>query len=268
MFSGRLSDKGMNQVSDSNAIQWQIALRTLEERCLKLTKRADSLQDENERLLTSRSELLAEVERLQEQQIRLREKNLRLNREYHSKQQECSLLAEKLTSFARGRVGNFKLGSDIVAGLTELREDNEGSADSLETVELQGASVSKQGNFDHAKRTLSEPNLSVIQCELDKVRKGLWSRTTVESDSYVADNSASKAENVFKPEIQSLDVGIQRTDQLRNTDYIFADPSDPPIFIEACTDNANILYGKLQNQNEILRRLMQSLKINQGNIFF
>lgn len=146
--------------SNNNVVFLQNALKNLEDNHKKLQKRSESLQSENERLVTSRAELMQEVERLQEQQIRLRERNLRLTQEFHSKQQECSLLAEKLTSFARGRVGNQRPELDsFKSSLTEVKE--EGSSDSLITVELYGGSPSKSKVLDASNRTLSEPNLSV-----------------------------------------------------------------------------------------------------------
>ena len=148
--------------SNNNVAFLQNALKNLEDRYKKLQNRSESLQSENERLVTSRSELMQEVERLQEQQIRLRERNLRLTQEFHSNQQECSLLAEKLTSFARGRVGNPRSELDsFKSSLTEVKEDLEGSSDSLVTVELYGGSTSKSKVLDASNRTLSEPNLSV-----------------------------------------------------------------------------------------------------------
>ena len=109
---------------------------------------------------------MVEVERLQDHQIRLRESNLRLTQEYHSKQQKWSLLAEKLTVFARGRVGTTKSGNDnLKFGLKEVKEDVEGSYESVDIVEFQGLPVSRPNVLNVGKRTLSEPYRSVIQYE-------------------------------------------------------------------------------------------------------
>ena len=60
----------MSQSNINSVAYLQTALRNLEDRYKKLQNRVESLQAENERLVTSRTELVIEVERLQDQQIR------------------------------------------------------------------------------------------------------------------------------------------------------------------------------------------------------
>lgn len=261
----------------NNPVHLQNALRNLEDRCQKLQRRTDSLQSENERLLNSRSELLTEVERLQEQQIRLRERNLRLTQEFHSKQQECSLLAEKLTMFARGKMSNVKLDQDgYKVELSGVREDVEptSSTDSLETVELQGGPTQKHKNLRHGKRTLSEPNLSVIQHELDMVRKGLWSQaienngkaaTVEELSSKIISNlkrgqSELEAQFTRMVEVQRNSLDAVQELSCFSDDMEFEDELDPRRSIERCTAGATALQDKLIKQNELLKKLHQVLK--------
>lgn len=260
----------------SSALYLQSALRSLEDRYQKLQRRTDSLQNENERLVTSRSELMAEVERLQDQQIRLRERNLRLTQEYHSKQQECSLLAEKLTMYARGRVSSSQIRK---SDLKELKEDVEGSFESLETIELQGVSVTKPKVLNTPKRALSEPNLSIIQHELEMVRKGLWS-PAIENGKDIAGGelssqiilslkkSQSELEEQYSRMVEIEQKSIDEVNKLSNIpgvleDNIDIDDAEPLYNLQKSTQTAVELHSKLQSQNLLLKKLHNTLKAQQ-----
>lgn len=255
--------------SNSNSVAYlQTALRNLEDRYKKLQIRVESLQAENERLVSSRTELVIEVERLQDQQIRLRERNLRLTQEFHSKQQECSLLAEKLTMFARGRVGNFRTDSEsLKSDVREIKEDVEGLHDSLMTVELHGED-SRPKVLDVTSRTYSEPNLSVIQRELDLVRKGLWSPALENVKSVTGEELSSKILSNVKldqneVEDSSMD-HIQHQELaslLEESDEVsFSKDTNPLGYVQYCTLAAIAFQDKLQTQNLKLRQLHQFLK--------
>lgn len=261
----------------SSALYLQSALRSLEDRYQKLQRRTDSLQNENERLVTSRSELMAEVERLQDQQIRLRERNLRLTQEYHSKQQECSLLAEKLTMFARGRVNSSQIRKP---DLKEVKEDIEGSYESLETIELQGSSVTKPKVLNATKRALSEPNLSIIQHELEMVRKGLWSpakeiikdTTSGELSSQIILNlkkSQSELEEQYSRMVEIQQKSIDEVNKLSSIgeleDNVYIEDAEPLYNLQKSTQTAVELHNKLQNQNLLLKKIYNTLKVQQGN---
>lgn len=274
----------MSQANSNSVAYLQTALRNLEDRYKKLQNRVENLQAENERLVTSRTELVVEVERLQDQQIRLRERNLRLTQEFHSKQQECSLLAEKLTMFARGRVGNFKVDSEsFKSDLTEVKEDLEGSRDSLVTVELHGNSDTKPKVLDVTSRTYSEPNLSVIQRELDLVRKGLWSPALENGKGTTVEELSSKIllslkrgqgemEEQYSRMIEIQQNSLEAVQELSNlpeeSDEIsLSDDADPLEYVQHCTRSAIALQDKLQNQNHKLRQLHQLLKMTPGETF-
>lgn len=276
-----MNPAGMNSSNSTNIAFLQNALKNLEDRYKKLQNRTESLQSENERLVSSRTELMVEVERLQDQQIRLRERNLRLTQEFHFKQQECSLLAEKLTLFARGRVatgfpnsgpGSFK------SGLTEVQEDVEGSSDSLVTVELHGAAVpSHSKNLNVTSRTWSEPNLSVIQRELELVRKGLWSpsmenskgSSTIEDLSSKIISSLKKGQSELEEQFSKMVeiqknsiVGVEELTNLTDVDNgDFSDEDDSVAYIHQFTRTAIALQSKLQMQNQVLRKVHQILKM-------
>ena len=273
----------MSQSNINSVAYLQTALRNLEDRYKKLQNRVESLQAENERLVTSRTELVIEVERLQDQQIRLRERNLRLTQEFHSKQQECSLLAEKLTMFARGRVGNYKVDSEsFKSDLTEVKEDLEGSRDSLVTVELHGGADSRPKVLDVTSRTYSEPNLSVIQRELDLVRKGLWSpalengkNPTIEELSSKILLSLKKGQGELEEQYsrmveiqQNSSMDVQELSHLpeESVEISLSDDADPLDYVQHCTRSAIALQDKLQSQNLKLRRLHQLLKMTPGNM--
>ena len=191
-----------------------------------------------------------------------------------------SLLAEKLTMFARGRTGTVKHDDSFKIELSEVKEDNEGSADSLETVELQGGSGDRLKVLHHPKRTLSEPNLSVIQHELDMVRKKLWTENdkgaTVEELSSKIISNLKRGKNELEEQFSKM-VEIQRnsldavqelshfSDTISlNTD--FEGDTDPVHLIEHCTLGATALYSKLQKQNKNLRKMHQILKAPPGNV--
>ena len=281
-----MNPAGMSSSNSTSIAFQQNSLKNLEDRYKKLQNRTESLQSENERLVSSRTELMVEVERLQDQQIRLRERNLRLTQEFHFKQQECSLLAEKLTLFARGRVatgfpnsgpGSFK------SGLTEVQEDVEGSSDSLVTVELHGAAnPSHSKNLNVTSRTWSEPNLSVIQRELELVRKGLWSplmenskgSSTIEELSSKIISSLKKGQSELEEQFSKMVeiqknslVGVEEltnlTDVADNGD--FSDEDDSVAYIHQFTRTAIALQSKLQMQNQVLRKVHQVLKMPRGN---
>ncbi|XP_057374893.1 uncharacterized protein LOC130695842 [Daphnia carinata] len=266
----------MTQSNSNNVVYLQTTLRNLEERYKKLQNRVESLQVENERLVTSRTELVVEVERLQDQQIRLRERNLRLTQEFHSKQQECSLLAEKLTMFARGRVGNYKVDSEsFKSDLTELKEDLEGSRDSLVTVELHGNSDTRPKVLDVTSRTYSEPNLSVIQRELDLVRKGLWSPALENTKGTVVEDLSSKLLLSLKKGQGELEEQCSRMMEFQRNSMEAVqglsilsdenDETDPMEYVQQCTQSALALKEKLQNENFKLRHLHQILRMNAAN---
>lgn len=280
----------MNQNSN-NVAYLQSALRSLEDRYKKLQLRTESLQSENERLVASRTELMVEVERLQDQHIRLRERNLRLTQEFHSKQQECSLLAEKLTMFARGRVsGNSNTGSgssSFKSGLTQVQEDTEGSSDSLVTVALHGGMVSHPHTaLTVSNRTWSEPNLSVIQRELEMVRKGLWSPTTVENQGSTSEEVLSKIMPGFKKSQSELEQQFSRmiedqphllldgAEEKRlagippGSHTVFNNEVDSVTYVHHCTRSAVALHDKLTNQNQVLRKLQQLLKMPRGKVYY
>lgn len=278
----------MNSPNSNNVAYLQSALRNLEDRYKKLQNRADSLQNENERLVASRTELMLEVERLQDQQIRLRERNLRLTQEFHSKQQECSLLAEKLTLFARGRVPGFpntsgSSSSFKSSGLVEVEEDADASS-SLMTVELHGGCMSRPSTaLNVSSRTWSEPNLLAIQKELELVRKGLWSpaiengksESTVEELSSKIISSLKKGQTELEEQISKM-VGIQQislgTEDFSSSpkdvteDAIFIDEVDSITYIQHCTRSTVALHDKLRAQNQTLRKLHKILKTPRGNI--
>lgn len=268
----------MTQSNSNNVVYLQTALRNLEERYKKLQNRVESLQMENERLVTSRTELVVEVERLQDQQIRLRERNLRLTQEFHSKQQECSLLAEKLTIFARGRVGNaYKTDSEsFKSDLTEVKEDLEGSHDSLVTVELYGGSDTRPKTLDVTSRTYSEPNLSAIQRELDLVRKGLWSPALENAKGTVVEELSSKILLSLKKGQGELEEQCSRMMEFQRNSMEAVqglsilsdenDETDPMEYVQQCTQTALTLKEKLQNENLKLRHLHQILRMNAGKI--
>ncbi len=274
----------MSQANSNSVAYLQTALRNLEDRYKKLQNRVENLQAENERLVTSRTELVVEVERLQDQQIRLRERNLRLTQEFHSKQQECSLLAEKLTMFARGRVGNYKVDSEsFKSDLTEVKEDLEGSRDSLVTVELHGSSDTRPKVLDVTSRTYSEPNLSVIQRELDLVRKGLWSPALENGKGTTVEELSSKIllslkrgqgemEEQYSRMIEIQQNSLEAVQELSNlpeeSDEIsLSVDADPLEYVQHCTRSAIALQDKLQNQNLKLRQLHQLLKMTPGETF-
>lgn len=261
----------------NSALYLQSALRSLEDRYQKLQRRTDSLQNENERLVTSRSELMAEVERLQDQQIRLRERNLRLTQEYHSKQQECSLLAEKLTMFARGRVSSSQIRKPE---LKEVKEDIEGSSESLETIELQGASASIPKVLNVTKRASSEPNLSIIQHELEMVRKGLWPPGR-ENGKDVAGGelssqiilslkkSQSELEEQYSRMVEIQQKSIDEVNKLSNLpgvleDNVYVEDAEPLYNLQKSTQTAVELHNKLHSQNLVLKKLYDALKTQQG----
>lgn len=270
----------MSHSNSSNVAFLQAALKNLEERYKKLQNRNDSLQLENERLVASRTELVNEVERLQDQQIRLRERNLRLTQEFHSKQQECSLLAEKLTMFARGRVGNYRGGDSSKSDSNDLKEDTEDSRDSLVTVELYGGdeSSSRPKVLDVASRTYSEPNLSVIQRELDLVRKGLWSpalenpklataveelssKTLIPNQDHHDDEFEEQFSRMMDMEQADLPHLANETDQVS-----FADDADPVDNVKIVTQASVMICNKVKSQNLRLHRIHQILKMAAGKI--
>ena len=261
----------------NSALYLQSALRSLEDRYQKLQRRTDSLQNENERLVTSRSELMAEVERLQDQQIRLRERNLRLTQEYHSKQQECSLLAEKLTMFARGRVSSSQIRKPE---LKEVKEDIEGSSESLEIIELQGASASIPKVLNVTKRASSEPNLSIIQHELEMVRKGLWPPGR-ENGKDVAGGelssqiilslkkSQSELEEQYSRMVEIQQKSIDEVNKLSHLpgvleDNVYVEDAEPLYNLQKSTQTAVELHNKLHSQNLVLKKLYDALKTQQG----
>ncbi|XP_045136491.1 uncharacterized protein LOC123519334 isoform X3 [Portunus trituberculatus] len=69
----------------------QVALRNMKDRYHKLQRKVSLLEDDNQRLITGKSELFGEIGKLQ---------NLQLNQEIHSKHQECCNLKEKFTTLS------------------------------------------------------------------------------------------------------------------------------------------------------------------------
>lgn len=78
----------------------QVALRNMKDRYHKLQKKMALIEDDNQRLITGKSELFGEIGKLQENSIKLREKNLQLNQEIHTKHQECCTLKEKFSTLS------------------------------------------------------------------------------------------------------------------------------------------------------------------------
>lgn len=274
----------MSHSTGSNVVFLQNALKNLEERYKKLQSRTDSLQTENERLVASRTELVNEVERLQDQQIRLRERNLRLTQEFHAKQQECSLLAEKLTMFARGRVGNYRENTEISkSNSSELKENQESSKDSVVTVELHGSVITSPSTLkilEAASRTYSEPNLSIIQRELDLVRKGLWSPAFENAKLAAVEECCSKSHTThsrnpspvdcqfpdkLKANLKPLEaVGPDLSNLSDKTDLSSLDPVDR---LNNCVLVSNMILNNLKGQNSRLLKVQQILKMAAGKCF-
>lgn len=202
----------------------------------------------------------------------MRERNLRLTQEFHSKQQECSLLAEKLTLFARGRVVNPRLEPDsFKSSLTEVKE--EGSFDSLVTVELHGGSTSQSKFLDATSRTLSEPNLSVIQRELELVRGGRYGVKNFEevedSTQIISDLKKGESElgEQFSRMVEIQKSSLEMLQQISKIPAIVDENEivdDPLNHVQHCTHSAVALHEKLKHQNYILKKLQTIFKTPPG----
>ena len=164
--------------------------------------------------------------------------------------------------------------------LEKVKEDVEGSSESIEIVEFQGPTVSRPNVLNVGKRTLSEPNLSVIQHELELVRKGLWSPAvennkdiTVEQlSSHIISNlkkSQSELEEQFSRMIEIHQNSLEEVEEMSNIpgvdeEITYMDDSDPLYNIQKSTQTAVKLQEKLKNQNLLLKMLQNSLKNYQG----
>ncbi|XP_045615329.1 paramyosin [Procambarus clarkii] len=100
--SPRTPERGSNYNIDASGSTYalQVALRNMKERYHKLQKKMALIEDDNQRLISGKSELFGEIGKLQENSIKLREKNLQLNQEIHTKHQECCSLKEKFSSLS------------------------------------------------------------------------------------------------------------------------------------------------------------------------
>lgn len=99
----------------------QVALRNMKERYHKLQKKMALIEDDNQRLISGKSELFGEIGKLQENSIKLREKNLQLNQEIHSKHQECCSLKEKFSTLS---TENMHLTRQLAKSVQENRRLN------------------------------------------------------------------------------------------------------------------------------------------------
>ncbi|XP_027226206.1 putative leucine-rich repeat-containing protein DDB_G0290503 isoform X1 [Penaeus vannamei] len=100
--SPRTPDRNPNYNIDASGSTYalQVALRNMKERYHKLQKKMALIEDDNQRLISGKSELFGEIGKLQENSIKLREKNLHLNQEIHNKHQECCSLKEKFSALS------------------------------------------------------------------------------------------------------------------------------------------------------------------------
>ncbi|KAK8744253.1 hypothetical protein OTU49_000701 [Cherax quadricarinatus] len=100
--SPRTPERSPNYNIDASGSTYalQVALRNMKERYHKLQKKMALIEDDNQRLISGKSELFGEIGKLQENSIKLREKNLQLNQEIHTKHQECCSLKEKFSSLS------------------------------------------------------------------------------------------------------------------------------------------------------------------------
>lgn len=100
--SPRTPDRSPNYNIDASGSTYalQVALRNMKERYHKLQKKMALIEDDNQRLISGKSELFGEIGKLQENSIKLREKNLQLNQEIHTKHQECCSLKEKFSTLS------------------------------------------------------------------------------------------------------------------------------------------------------------------------
>lgn len=96
----------------------QVALRNMKERYHKLQKKMSFIEDDNQRLISGKSELFGEIGKLQENSIKLREKNLSLNQEIHTKHQECCSLKENFSALSQE---NMSLNRTLAKSMQENR---------------------------------------------------------------------------------------------------------------------------------------------------
>lgn len=247
-------------------MQLQSALRNMEERYKKLQDKASALQVENERLIASRTELASEVERLQDQQIKLRERNLRLTHEYSSKQQECSLLAEKLMLFARGRVTYNKTSGTYVP-IDPTKPEDKGK---VNFVAFDGPSDQDSyiKSLTASSRTLSEPNLMILQNELDSVRKGLWSPVVGSNQSSTVGELSSTTSKRSEVEVGLIDSYSTRPDlqKMKSQGNSQAKQAGKPHCSLCCSKLAGDVREKLLFQNQKLKKLLALVQSSVGKL--
>lgn len=270
----------MASANTNNVLQLQSALRNMEERYKKLQDKASSLQLENERLIASRTELVTEIERLQDQQIKLRERNLRLTHEYSSKQQECSLLAEKLMLFARGRVAyNKSSGTYVTVDPTKALETQDRSRANAVPFDGHSDQDSYIKSLTASSRTLSEPNLVILQNELDVVRKGLWSPVVGSNQSStVGELSSSMLSGLKKGDIEceltkmASDSSRPKSELLKNQakNQTNSQPPDKqankPFDSLCCSKLAGDVREKILFQNQKLKKLLAMVQSTVGKL--
>ncbi|XP_064113315.1 uncharacterized protein LOC135219980 isoform X2 [Macrobrachium nipponense] len=121
--SPRTPDKSPNYNIDASGSTYalQVALRNMKERYHKLQKKMALIEDDNQRLISGKSELFGEIGKLQENSIKLREKNLQLNQEIHTKHQECCSLKEKFSALS---TENMNLTRQLAKTVQENRRLN------------------------------------------------------------------------------------------------------------------------------------------------
>ncbi|XP_068217471.1 uncharacterized protein spn-F isoform X3 [Palaemon carinicauda] len=121
--SPRTPDRSPNYNIDASGSTFalQVALRNMKERYHKLQKKMALIEDDNQRLISGKSELFGEIGKLQENSIKLREKNLQLNQEIHTKHQECCSLKEKFSALS---TENMNLTRQLAKTVQENRRLN------------------------------------------------------------------------------------------------------------------------------------------------
>ncbi|XP_066987141.1 uncharacterized protein [Macrobrachium rosenbergii] len=121
--SPRTPDRSPNYNIDASGSTYalQVALRNMKERYHKLQKKMALIEDDNQRLISGKSELFGEIGKLQENSIKLREKNLQLNQEIHTKHQECCSLKEKFSALS---TENMNLTRQLAKTVQENRRLN------------------------------------------------------------------------------------------------------------------------------------------------
>ncbi|CAL4164119.1 unnamed protein product, partial [Meganyctiphanes norvegica] len=112
------SSSNYNIDASGSTYALQVALRNMKERYHKLQKKMSFIEDDNQRLITGKSELFGEIGKLQENSIKLREKNLSLNQEIHTKHQECCSLKENFSALSQE---NMSLNRTLAKSMQENR---------------------------------------------------------------------------------------------------------------------------------------------------